>query len=79
MVFPESTMCYSEVTEKFNLKKNTNFPKRHFSKNKCCSKIRCRAVMCEIYLVKVQCVTVKLLTIFNNTNSKVCQSNYFQN
>ncbi len=35
--------------------------------------------MCEVNLMKVLCVTVKLLTIFNNTNSKVCQINYFKN
>ncbi len=36
--------------------------------------------MCELNLVKVQCVTVKLLTIFHNKKSlKMCQSNYFHN
>ncbi len=36
--------------------------------------------MCELILVKVQCVTVKLLIIFHNINSlKMFQSNYFQN
>ncbi len=36
--------------------------------------------MCELNLVKVQCVTVELLIIFNNKNSlKMLQRNYFQN
>ncbi len=36
--------------------------------------------MCVLNMVKVQCVTVKLLTIFHNKNSlKICQSNYLQN
>ncbi len=36
--------------------------------------------MCELNLVKVQCVTVKLLTIFHIKKLyKMCQSNYFQN
>ncbi len=36
--------------------------------------------MCELNLVKVQCVTVNLLTIFHNKNFiKMCQSHYFQN
>ncbi len=35
--------------------------------------------MCELNLVKVQCVTVKLLTIFIIKFIKMCQSNYFQN
>ncbi len=33
--------------------------------------------MCEVILVKVQCVTVKLLTIFHN--KKMCKSNTFTN
>ncbi len=33
--------------------------------------------MCELNLVKVQCVTVKLLTTFHN--KKMCRSNYFKN
>ncbi len=59
-----------KLLNSFNLKKNTNLPKRHFSKNKCCSKISCRAVMYELNLMKIQCVTVKLLTIFNNKIQK---------
>ncbi len=36
--------------------------------------------MCALNMVKVQCVTVKLLRIFHNKKSlKMCQSNYFQN
>ncbi len=36
--------------------------------------------MCELNLVKVQSVTVKLLTIFHNKKSlKMCQRHYFQN
>ncbi len=36
--------------------------------NECCSITTRNAVMCELNLVKVQCVTVKLLTIFHNKN-----------
>ncbi len=36
--------------------------------------------MFELNMVKLQCVTVKLLTIFHNKKSlKMCQSNCFQN
>ncbi len=36
--------------------------------------------MCDLNLVKVQCVTIKLLIIFHNKFFlKMCQSNYFQN
>ncbi len=38
--------------------------------NKCCSITSRRAVMCEVILVNVQCVTVKLLTIFIIKNNK---------
>ncbi len=34
--------------------------------NECCSITSRKAVMCELNLVTVQCVTVKLLTIFHN-------------
>ncbi len=37
--------------------------------NECCSITSRNAVMCELNLVKVQCVTVKLLTIVNNKKS----------
>ncbi len=29
-------------------------------------------MICEVILVNVQCVTVKLLTIFHNKNNKKC-------
>ncbi len=35
--------------------------------------------MCELNLVKVQCVTVKLLKNVHNKIIKMCQSNCFQN
>ncbi len=36
--------------------------------------------MCELNLLKVQYVTVKLLTIFHNKNhKKYAKANYFQN
>ncbi len=35
--------------------------------------------MCEVILVKVQCLTVNLLILFHNKSYKICQSNYFQN
>ncbi len=38
----------------------------NYVQNECCSITSRRAVMCELNLVKVQCVTVKLLTIFHN-------------
>ncbi len=34
--------------------------------------------MCEVILVKVQCVTVKLLTIFHNKNNKKCVKAIFK-
>ncbi len=35
--------------------------------------------MCEVILVNVQCVAVKLLALFHNNNHKKCQRNCFQN
>ncbi len=40
----------------------------NYFQNECCSITSRRAVMCELKLVKVQCVAVKLLTIVHNTN-----------
>ncbi len=37
-----------------------------YFQNECCSMTSIRAVMCEVNLVKVQCVTVKLLLLFHN-------------
>ncbi len=37
-----------------------------FFQNECFSMTSIRSVMCEVTLVKVQCVTVKLLTFFHN-------------
>ncbi len=36
--------------------------------NECYSITSRRAVMCDLHLVNVQCVTVKLLTIFHHKN-----------
>ncbi len=66
-------MCYSKVINNFHNKINKNVPKQLFQ-NECCSIISRRAVMCELNLVKVQCVTVKLLTIFIIKLIKMCQS-----
>ncbi len=38
----------------------------NYFQNECCSMTSRRAVMCEVILVKVQCVTVKLLILFYN-------------
>ncbi len=43
--------------------------KSNYFQNKSCSITSIRSVMCEVNLVKVQCVTVKLLTIFHNKKS----------
>ncbi len=40
--------------------------KSNYFLNECCSMTSIRAVMCEVNLVKVQCVTVKLLIWFHN-------------
>ncbi len=40
--------------------------KSNYFQNKSCSIISRRAVMCEVNLVKVQRVTVKLLALFHN-------------
>ncbi len=40
--------------------------KSNYFQNKSCSITSRRAVMCEVNLVKVQCVTVKLLALFHN-------------
>ncbi len=40
--------------------------KSNYFQNKSCSITSRRTVMCEVNLVKVQCVTVKLLTLFHN-------------
>ncbi len=40
--------------------------------NECCSITIRTAMMCELNLVKVQCVRVKLLTIFIIKNNKKC-------
>ncbi len=45
---------------------------RYYFQNECCSITSRRAVMCALNLVKVQCVTVKLLTIFHNKIHKKC-------
>ncbi len=41
----------------------------NYFQHECCSITSMRAVMCELNFMKVQCVTVKLLTIFHNKNS----------
>ncbi len=43
----------------------------NYFQNECCSITSRKAVMCELNLVKVQCVTVKL-TIFHNKINKKC-------
>ncbi len=48
--------------------------KSNYFQNECCSMTSIRSVICEVNLVKVQCVTVKLLPIMSN-NSEV--NNYF--
>ncbi len=40
--------------------------KSNYFQNKSCSITSRRAVMCEVNLVKVKCVTVKLLILFHN-------------
>ncbi len=40
--------------------------KSNYFPNKSCSITSRRAVMCEVNLVKVKCVTVKLLILFHN-------------
>ncbi len=40
--------------------------KSNYFQNKGCSITSRRAVMCEVNLVKVQCVTVNLLAFFHN-------------
>ncbi len=40
--------------------------KSNYFQNKCCSITSRRAVMCEVILVNVQCVSVKLLDLFHN-------------
>ncbi len=40
--------------------------KSNYLKNKFCSITSRRAVMCEVNLVRLQCVTVKLLALFHN-------------
>ncbi len=40
--------------------------KSKYFQNECCSMTSIRSVMCEVNLVKVQCVTVKLLTLIHN-------------
>ncbi len=44
--------------------------KSNYFQNKSCSITSRRAVMCEVNLVRLQCVTVKLLPIMSN-NSEV--------
>ncbi len=34
--------------------------------------------MCEVILVKVQCVTVKLLTFFHNNHKKYAKTFFFK-
>ncbi len=59
----ESTVCYSKVIKNFIIKFIKMCQSNYFQ-NECCSITTGEAVMCELNLVKVQCVTVKLLTIF---------------
>ncbi len=40
--------------------------KSNYFLNECFSMASIRAVMCEVNLVKVQCVTVKLLILFHD-------------
>ncbi len=40
--------------------------KSNYFQNKCYSITSIRSVMCEVNLLKVQCVTVKLLALFHN-------------
>ncbi len=51
--------------------------KSNYFQNKCCSITSRRAVMCEVILVKVQCVTVKLLALFHN-NKKYAKGIVFK-
>ncbi len=52
----------------------------NYFQNECCSITTGRAVMCDLNLVKVQCVTVKLLIIFIiNINKKCAKAILFQN
>ncbi len=40
--------------------------KSNYFQNECFSITSIRSVMCEVILVNVQCVTVKLLILFHN-------------
>ncbi len=52
--------------------------KSNYFQNKSCSLTSRRAVMCEVILVKVQCVTVKLLTLFHNNHKKYAKAIIFK-
>ncbi len=62
-------MCYSKVIKKIVIN-DQKICQINYFQNECCSISSRRSVMCEVNLVKVQCVTVKLLPIMSN-NSEV--------
>ncbi len=66
----ESTVCYSKVINNFFIINNHKKNAKAFFQNECCSITSIRSVIYEVILVKVQCVTVKLLICFIINNHK---------
>ncbi len=54
-----------EVIKTFFIIKIINICQSNYFQNECCSITSRRAVMCALNMVKIQCVTVKLLRNFS--------------